>query len=197
MASESEWLKIVASTCLGLFAGLIAEPLKSSMTSRRTQREISHAIRHDLKLLRAFLPFYRLNKYDAEFVSRRIELPVFNYHWSKNKGAFYESSHLRFLRFQCEIILSDAHNMKTGKCTKEEGLKSIHESIVSALESREPYCWQQAVQKYRIWRHERKYKGIDTLYIQGKVVPADKVVFVDNEGQPIPIGEGKLNKVPD
>jgi hypothetical protein len=192
-AHDNEWLKIVASTCLGLVAGLIAEQLKSSMTGRRTRREVSNAIKNDLQFVQVLLPLCRLNTCDAKQVSSSIRLPAYEYYWQINKPAFYESTHLQFLGRQCEFIISDLRKIDAGLCTKLEGIKTIEEAISAALKSREMHFFEKLRSKYRRRRFQRRYKdqGPPFYYLDGKVIPKEKVVYVDNDGNPIPEGEGK------
>lgn len=189
---DNEWLKIVASTCLGLMAGLIAEPLKMAMTDRNTRREISNAIRKDLRFIRVLLPFYRLNEYSASQVINSIGLPAYKHYWSTNRPAFYKSGHLWFLRIQCELILSDILKIKAGHCKKLEGLKSIEENVSAALKSRERHSIEKLISKCRLWRIRRKYGDRVMVHRKdGDLIPIEKVVIVDEHGKPIPEGEGK------
>jgi hypothetical protein len=194
-APNTEWLKIVASTCLGLVAGLVAEPIKSGMTSRGTRREVSRAIKEDLRFIRTLLPFFRLNKYDADHVSRLIELPAYEHFWSTNKPVFYQSAHLRCLRLDCTLILEDVDRMRSGRCTKLVGLTSIEETVTQALKRREMYFFERLKSKFRIWRFNRKHREYkdESMFMDndGRCVPMKEVVIVDEDGKPIPVGEGR------
>jgi hypothetical protein len=46
-----EWLKISASTTLGLLAGLVAEPLKAELTWHLKKRRIVHSLHRELAKL--------------------------------------------------------------------------------------------------------------------------------------------------
>ncbi|MGA8086715.1 MAG: hypothetical protein WCA10_05365 [Terracidiphilus sp.] len=182
---DNEWLKIVASTCLGLIAGLVAEPLKNVMTGVRTRREIGNAIRADLKFIRAVLPILRLNKYDAKHVSSRIELPAFEHYWETSKGSFYTSIHLHVLRWHCDLILSEVRKMDRGQSGKLESLSSIEESIEAGLKSKEPNSFQKVYYNCRRW-----------LYYRSLMPTIRNVVFTDEDGKAIPEGDGSASPIP-
>jgi hypothetical protein len=156
MPHDNEWLKIVASTCLGLIAGLVAEPIKNSLSSRRTIREISRAIRVDLKFVSAAVLLMRSQDIDVRQVRRVLELPAFEHYWSVSKNTFYASSYLRELCFQCENILFYAQKMGEERCTKEEGLSSIQDSLDKALMAKEASLFSRMKKRYIIWRRDAK-----------------------------------------
>src|SRR5215471_7008617 len=101
-----EWLKIVASTVAGMFAAILAEPLKQEIMIQVKRRRIYRALMKELRSyrgnmiwLRGALDDLRTAKLDEDLRSLNLKnllevfydqpREAFNHYYEKEKDAFF------------------------------------------------------------------------------------------------------------
>src|SRR3974377_1966201 len=95
---NSEWAKILPSATLGMFTGLIADPIRGLIQARIDIAKMQNAILWDLSALSRSA----IRVHDGELPAWNFwlsaELPAFDHHWDRNRELFYTSERLVSLR---------------------------------------------------------------------------------------------------
>jgi hypothetical protein len=128
--NDHDWIKILVSAVVGMFTGLIADPIRSLVQNRIELRRLKNAIIWDFTALatNASRVLEEKNLEAAAFWNT-VELPGFDYYWEKHRELFYANPKLVWLRLQCQIIkrLRDLveHKMKT----PDEAMEKVYETV--------------------------------------------------------------------
>jgi len=148
-----EWLKVLASALAGMFAGLIADPIRESFSMHIKAYRMERAIRLDrinVKLREEQLRGGTLTA--PSFWS--IELfPSFKYYWDKNREYFYVDFRLQRLCTQLHATRVLEEGVRKGEMkTEVAGPKLIRtlERIDEILDETGATLWQRS--KGRLFR---------------------------------------------
>jgi hypothetical protein len=150
-APDHEWLKIVASTFLGVIAGFMADPMRSWLTTRNTRKQIEQSIKFDCLTILTLYSGVNSGAANPNNFWTFLELPAFEHHWVENRASFYGSMHLQILRLKCQNILTLRKCVIAGTETKEKGMADIVPLVKSVLELKDATPWEKFRNRIR-WR---------------------------------------------
>jgi hypothetical protein len=83
-----EWLKILASAIAGLFAGLIAEPFKSTLQRKIDIIRLERAIAFDCLRVVACLEIAKQELASESQMWQGIDLPGYQHYWAGKRELF-------------------------------------------------------------------------------------------------------------
>jgi hypothetical protein len=147
MASENgEWLRILVSAVAGMFAGLLADPVRGLLQSRIHMATVENALLTDFSNLSK--SGNRVN--EGELPSWKfwqgVELPAFDYYWEKNRELFYTNERLQLLRLQCGIVLRLRNLVESKTKTPDEAMVKFWEVLTKVKVVQETQRWKRLTQ---------------------------------------------------
>lgn len=142
---DLEWLKILISAATGLFAGLIADPIRAVIQLRITTIRMESAVQFDFIALFTAMKSVEVGAVSADCFWLGVELPAFDYYWERNREIFYNSLELQILRFHCVTV----QRLKGLVCNKqmagEEAMKKLDEVVVQVRGMQKPLTWKRRI----------------------------------------------------
>ena len=127
---NSEWVKILASATIGMFTGLIADPIRGLIQSRIDIAKMQNAILRDLSALSQSA----IRVYDGELPARTFwlsaELPAFDHYWDRNRELFYTSERLVSLRPHCQLVQRLKALVESKQQTPDEAMEKLWETLL-------------------------------------------------------------------
>lgn len=128
-ASDHDWMKILVSAVVGMFTGLIADPIRSLVQTRIEVRRLKNAVMTDISNLSTSAMSVYDGKLDAEKFWLGVELPGFDYYWDKNRELFYISTKIVLLRVQCQLIIRLRDLVKNMQKSPDEAMAKLWETL--------------------------------------------------------------------
>ena len=129
LANDHDWIKILASAVVGMFTGLIADPLRSTVQNRIEAKKLKSAIMWDTASLSESAMRVHDGKLEAWKFWLGVELPGFDYYWEKNRDLFYINSKLTLLRLQCQMIIRLRDLVRNKQETPEGAMDKLYETF--------------------------------------------------------------------
>jgi hypothetical protein len=127
--NDHDWIKILVSAVVGMFTGLIADPVRASIQNRIELRRLKSAIIWDFTTLATNASRLLEGNMEAPAFWHTVELPGFDYYWEKNRELFYANSKLVLLRLQCQIINRLCGLVEHKMRTPDEAMEKVYETI--------------------------------------------------------------------
>lgn len=143
-----EWLKILVSALVGMFAGLIAEPLRESLSLRIKTLRVERALAVDCLYLHLAIKTVEQGLAPAANFWKHEMLAGFTYHWEKNREFFYDSLELQTTRLQFQTILKIQQKVEDGNCTSDQGFKEISETLDTLMKPKERNLVQRLSRRF-------------------------------------------------
>jgi hypothetical protein len=141
-----EWLKILVSVLAGMFAGIIADPIRESFAMRVKAYRVERAIRMDRINVALFEEELRETSTATQFWSIEF-FPSFRYYWERNREYFYTDWRLQCLRTLIQAVeaLEDGVR-KGGMKTEVAGPKLLRtlKQIDELLDDKGANAWKRA-----------------------------------------------------
>jgi hypothetical protein len=157
-APDQEWLKIVASTFIGVIAGLMADPIRTWLTTRNTRKQIEQSIKFDCLTILTSYRAIKAGVGNPDNFWAFLEIPTFEHHWAENRASFYGSMYMQIIRLKCQNILTLRKCVTTGSETSEKGMADIEPLVISILELKEATRWEKF--RNRIgWRKSQRSRA--------------------------------------
>lgn len=128
-ANDPEWMKILVSAVVGMFTGLVADPIRSVIQNRIEARKLKNAVMWDIGNLSTNAMSVHDGNLEAWKFWLGVELPGFDYYWDKNRELFYANSKLVLLRVQCQVILRLRDLVKNKQKTPEGAMDKLFETF--------------------------------------------------------------------
>lgn len=129
LANEHDWIKILVSAVVGMFAGLIADPIRAVLQKRIEARKLRNAIVWDTVTLSQTAMRVHDGKLEAWKFWLGVEIPAFQYYWEKNRDLFYINAKLTLLRLQCQQIIRLRDLVQNNQFTPEEAMNKLYETF--------------------------------------------------------------------
>ncbi|MGA3133135.1 MAG: hypothetical protein ABSD59_20240 [Terracidiphilus sp.] len=130
-ANNPEWIKILISAVVGMFTGLIADPIRSLIQNRIEARKLKNAVIWDIGNLSTSAMSVHDGKLEAWKFWLGVELPGFDYYWGKNRELFYINAKLVLLRVQCQVILRLRDLVKNKQKTPDGAMEQLWETLAA------------------------------------------------------------------
>jgi hypothetical protein len=146
-AEDQEWLKILISAIVGMFAGLIADPVRGLIQSRIDLAKMQNAVMWDFSNLSKSAMGVHGGELPAWKFWLGVELPGFDYYWEKNRELFYTNTRLVLLRVQCEVVKRLRALVENKQQTPDEAMQKLWEVLVSVKIIHGPTIWERITQK--------------------------------------------------
>jgi hypothetical protein len=126
---DHEWLKIVVSTVAGLFAGLVAEPIKNALQRRIEIGRMVRAIETDFTGLATLLRDAADPEEFKLHIWSRVDLPAYQHYWSDKRDFFYDNHRLNELRKHCAEVLEVKQKVLSGEGISANGLVLMGKAV--------------------------------------------------------------------
>lgn len=145
VSANNEWLKILISAMVGMFAGLIADPVRNVIQMRINTVRMECAIQFDFLNLSTGMKAVEAGLVPSSKFWLSVELPAFEYYWDKNRELFYSDMELQLLRLQCMTVQRlkglVANNQKTG----EEAMLKLNEVVTQVRGMQKSLTWKRRI----------------------------------------------------
>ena len=128
-ASDHDWIKILVSAVVGMFTGLIADPIRSLVQTRIEVWRLKNAVMTDISNLSTSAMSVYDGKLEAEKFWLGVELPGFDYYWDKNRELFYINTKIVLLRVQCQLIIRLRDLVKNMQKSPDEAMVKLWETL--------------------------------------------------------------------
>ena len=155
---NSEWMKILVSASVGMFTGVIADPIRGLIQSRFDIAKMQHAIWRDLFALSQSA----IRVHDGELPASKLwlsaELPAFDHYWNRNRELFYTSEGLVSLRPHCQVVQRLKALVEDKQQTPDEAMEKLWETLLLAKVVKlvhEDSAWERMTQ--RIFRRKQSH----------------------------------------
>ena len=159
-AENHEWMKILVSAVVGMFTGLIADPVRDLIQSRIELTKLQNAILWDFSHLSQSAMRVHHGKLPAWKFWLSVELPAFDYYWEKNRELFYTSTQLVLLRVQCEMVKHLRALVENKQQTPDEAMQKLWETVALVKIFHEPSIWDRICRKlFHRTRHDKQKLG--------------------------------------
>jgi hypothetical protein len=132
-----EWLKILVSVLAGMFAGLVADPIRSSLAENVKRMRLERALWLDCLFLNTAVSAVEVELAKSQQLWASEMLPVFKYHWEKNREMFFDDLYAQGLRLNLQTILFIQQKVQGGQYTPERGMEKMKETLSAIRESQE------------------------------------------------------------
>jgi hypothetical protein len=129
--NDTEWIKILLSAVAGMFAGLIADPIRSLIQTHIDARRLKNAVMWDIENLSTSAMSVHDEKLEAWKFWLGVELPGFDHYWDKSRGLFYTNTKLVLLRVQCQVILRLRDLVKNKQQTPDGAMEKLWETLAT------------------------------------------------------------------
>ncbi len=146
-AEDHEWLKILVSAIVGMFAGLIADPVRGLIQSRIDLAKMHNAVMWDLSNLSKSAMAVHDGKLPAWKFWLGVELPGFDYFWEKNRELFYTNTRLVLLRVQCQTVKQLRALVENKQQTPDEAMQKLWETLALIKVIHEPTTRERIIKK--------------------------------------------------
>lgn len=146
-AENHEWLKILVSAIVGMFTGLIADPVRGLIQSRIDIAKMQNVVMWDLSNLSKSAMAVHDGNLPAWKFWLGVELPGFDYYWEKNRELFYTNTKLVLLRVQCQMVKRLRALVENQQQTPDDAMQKLWEILVSVKIIHEPTIWERVTQK--------------------------------------------------
>lgn len=156
-AENHEWLKILASAIVGMFTGLIADPLRGLIQSRIDLAKLQNAVIWDFSNLSKSAMAVHDGKLPAWKFWLGAEMPAFDYYWDKSRELFYVNTRLVLLRVQCETVKRLKTLVENKQQTPDEAIQKMWETLALVKVIHEPTIRERMIQK--LFHREPDWKG--------------------------------------
>jgi hypothetical protein len=144
-SANGEWLKILISAVSGLFAGLIADPIRGVIQVRVNTIRMESAIQFDFINLSISMKAVEEGLVPAWKFWLGVELPAFEYYWNKNRELFYGSVESQLLRLQCMTVERLKGLVANKQKTGEEAMEKLHEVVAKVTGMQKPLTWKRRI----------------------------------------------------
>lgn len=156
-AEDQEWLKILVSAVVGMFTGLIADPVRGLIQSRIDVTKMQNAVLWDFSNLSKSAMAVHGGKLQAWKFWLGVELPAFDYYWEKDRELFYTNTRLVLLRVQCEIVKRLRALVENKQQTPDEAMQELWETLALVKIIHEPTIWERITRKlFHRWLHSKQ-----------------------------------------
>lgn len=129
--NDPEWIKILVSAVVGMFTGLIADPIRSLIQNRIEARKLKNAVMWDIGNLSTSAMSVHDERLEAWKFWLGVELPGFDHYWEKNRELFYINTKLVLLRVQCQVILRLRELVKNKQETPDGAMEKLWETLAT------------------------------------------------------------------
>lgn len=129
MANDHDWIKILVSAVVGMFTGLIADPVRGMVQNRIEARKLKSTIMWDIGNLSTSAMRVYEGKLEAWKFWLGVQLPGFDYYWEKNRELFYINTKLVLLRVQCQMIIRMRDLVANKQETPDEAMNKLWETL--------------------------------------------------------------------
>jgi hypothetical protein len=138
--SNHEWLKILASSVVGLFAGLVAEPFKSTLQRNIEIGRLKRAIVMDFMRVETIIQVAEkmgaMNK-DAEEIRSyawpKVELPAYQHYWAGKRELFYDNLELHLMHLHCASVMTMKQQVLDRVATSASGITVVKSTANTVL----------------------------------------------------------------
>jgi hypothetical protein len=133
--SSHEWLKILASSVVGLFAGLVAEPFRSTLQRKIEIIRLKRAIGLDCLRVLTCLEIAKQELASESQMWQVIDLPAYQHYWAGKRELFYNDFDLQNMQLQCSLMLAIKQSVVDGRITSQAGIARVREITKGILEN--------------------------------------------------------------
>ena len=134
---DFEWLKILVSTLAGLFAGLIAEPFKSTVQRKIEIVRLERAIGLDcLRIRMAILSTTHGLVHNPSNYWKLDPLPAYDHYWASKRELFYVDFDLQQIHMVCMHIQLIRQKVLEGRQDGESGMTDTDALVTQILNIR-------------------------------------------------------------
>jgi hypothetical protein len=155
---NSEWVKILASATVGMFTGLIADPIRGLIQSRIDIAKMQNAVLGELSALSQSA----IRVHDGELPAGKLwlsaELPAFDHYWDRNRELFYTNEKLASLRPHCQVVRRLKALVENQQQTPDEAMEQLWETLLLVKVVKlvpEDSTWERITQ--RIFRRKQSH----------------------------------------
>jgi hypothetical protein len=155
---NSEWVKILASATVGMFTGLIADPIRGLIQSRIDIAKMQNAVLGELSALSQSA----IRVHDGELPAGKFwlsaELPAFDHYWDRNRELFYTNEKLASLRPHCQVVRRLKALVENQQQTPDEAMEQLWETLLLVKVVKlvpEDSTWERITQ--RIFRRKQSH----------------------------------------
>jgi len=129
LTNDHDWVKILVSAVVGMFTGLIADPVRTMVRNRIEEKRLKNAIIWDIANLSESAMRVYNGKLNVHTFWLGVELPGFDYYWENNRELFYASTTLVLLRLQCQIIKRLRGLVENRQQHPSEAMSKLYETL--------------------------------------------------------------------
>ena len=147
---NSEWAKILASATVGMFTGMMADPIRGLIQARIDIAKMQNAILWDLSALSQSAVRVHDGELPAEKLWLSAELPAFDHYWNRNRELFYTSERLVSLRPHCQVVQRLKALVENKQQTPDEAMDELWETLLLAKVVKlvpEDSSWERITQR--------------------------------------------------
>lgn len=145
LSATNEWVKILISAVVGMFAGLFADPVRNLIQMRINTVRMESAIQFDFLNLVTGMTAVNEGLVPPWKFWLGVELPAFEYYWDKNRELFYNSMELQLLRLQCVTVQRLKGLVANNQQTTEEALEKLNEVVTQVRGMLKPLTWKRRI----------------------------------------------------
>jgi len=142
---DTEWLKILVSTLVGMLAGFIADPIRAAFARDLEIYRMRRAIGLDLVNVAAGQAAVKYGAATAHQFWQLEMFPSFTFYWQRNMEYFYGDLTLHTARMHIQGIQILQSAVQSGKTTVADGevkLEGAMKSLRETLWEKKPHRWE-------------------------------------------------------
>ena len=130
-----DWLKILISTLAGLFAGLVADPIKGGLQRRIEVVRLRRSIGFDCLRLLTVIETCKAGLAPDVGLWGYPSLPAFEHYWQSKRELFYADFDLQTLQLNCQMILLLRQSVLDGRRTSADAMVDLENTVRGMLVS--------------------------------------------------------------
>jgi hypothetical protein len=142
---DTEWLKILVSTLVGMLAGFIADPIRAAFARDLELYRMRRAISLDLLNVIAGQAVVKHEVVTACQFWQMEMFPSFTFYWQRNMEYFYSDFALHIVRLNVQAIQLLQSSVRSGNKTEADGevkLEELMKPLREALLEKKPRGWE-------------------------------------------------------
>lgn len=144
-----EWLKILLSAVVGMFTGLVADPIRETVATRMKLLRLEKAIALDCFFLKMTFLAVEHGMTTNEQVWKSDMLAGFKYNWEHNRELFYHDLRMQTLRLQLQTILMTQERVGLGQVSYDEAKQRVQETLESVAKVSDDWESKTRIKKIR------------------------------------------------